>query len=92
MSDVPITLDASNWDDDARRLRTSTVVTDEWTLITAAGDMLSELYNNVGDPLQTYNVIKQNPAAARELHAKYISFLESHGADEAFNAPRRTLV
>ena len=92
VSETPITLTASNWGDYAFKLKTSTVVTDDWTLITAAGDMLSELYNNADDPGQTKNAIKQNPGVAKELHAKYIGLLESLGTDEKFIAPRRKLV
>jgi arylsulfatase A-like enzyme len=91
-TETPVTLNASNWDQYCRRLKPSTLITDQWTLITSAGDMLSELYNNAADPGQTKNVIKQNPAAAKDLHAKYISLLESLGTDEKFIAPRRKLV
>ena len=92
VSDKPITLNASNWGDYAYKLKTSTIVTDEWTLITAAGDMRSELYHNADDPHQTNNVIEGNKAAAEQLHAKYISLLESLGTAEEFIAPRRKLV
>ena len=92
LSETPMTLSASNWDEYARRLKSSTIVTDEWTLTTAAGDFLSELYHNPSDPHQTNNVINQNRSKAEELHSKFINMLESLGTDESFIAPRRKLV
>ncbi len=91
-TETPVTLDASNWDQYCRKLKPSTVIFDKWTLVTSAGDMFSELYNNADDPHQTRNVIKQHPDVAKELHAKYIGLLESLAVEEKFIAPRRKLV
>ena len=91
VSDKPITLSASNWDEYAKKLKPSTIVTDDWTLIVAAGDLMPELYHNASDPHQTRNIISEHMDVAKHLHAKYIAFLESLGTDEQWIKPRRTL-
>ncbi|MCX6377521.1 MAG: hypothetical protein NTU88_16050, partial [Armatimonadetes bacterium] len=87
----PITLSASNWDQYALKLKPSTVVTDEWTLIVGAGDLVPELYHNAQDPRQQRNVFSENKEVARQIHAKYIAFLESLGTKEEYIKPRRVL-
>ncbi len=91
LSDKPLTLDASNWDQYARNLKTSTVVTYEWTLMLGAGDFMPELYNVLADPHQHNNVFEENKDVARRLHTKYIELLESLGTDEGYIARRRVL-
>lgn len=92
LSETPFRLDESNWAQYARLLRASTLITDEWSLMTSCGDVYSELYNNASDPRQTKNVIAENKQAAKEMHKRYIRLLESLGTDEAFVARRRKLV
>ena len=91
VSDKPITLSAANWDQYAFKLKPSTIVTDEWTLIVSAGDLAPELYHNAQDPRQQRNVFSENKGVARQIHAKYIAFLESLGTKEEYIAPRRNL-
>lgn len=91
VSEKPIRLDASNWNQYARNLRTSTIVSDEWVLILGAGDLEPELYHTPNDPRQLNNVFADHRPIARELHAKYIAFLESLGTKEEYIAPRRVL-
>ena len=89
---TPVALSPSNWEQYCRKLKPSTVVFDEWTLVTSAGDMFSELYNNAADPHHTRNVIKEHLGVANKLHARYIGLLESLGTEEKYIAPRRKLV
>lgn len=91
ISDKPLVLDASNWSEYARNLKTSTVVTYEWTLHFGAGDFVPELYNVRADPHQHHNVYEKNKDAARRLHADYIALLERLGTEEEFIARRKTL-
>ena len=90
-SDKPIQLSPSNWGEYAGKVKPSTIVSDEWTLIVSAGDLVPELYHNANDPGHHRNVFAENKAVAKDLHAKYISFLESLGTKEEYIAPRRTL-
>jgi len=92
VSDKPIKLDASNWDQYAFKLKPSTIVSDEWVLIVGAGDIEPELYHTPSDPGQEKNVFSENKAVARDLHARYMSFLKSVGTKEEYLKPRRTLV
>lgn len=92
LSETPFKLDASNWNDYARRLKSSSLVTDKWTLATGAGDVRSELFDNHKDPHQTINVIESNKPAAEEMHGKYLKLLESLSTDPAFVERRRKLV
>ncbi len=91
VSDKPISLDISNWDQYARSVKASTITTYEWTLIVAAGDLMPELYHNPSDPHQTVNVFSKNKDVAKRLHADYIALLESLGTKEEYIAPRRVL-
>ncbi len=48
-----------------------------------------ELYHRPSDPGLENNVLAENDAAARELHARFVGFLEKHGTPEALLEPRR---
>lgn len=91
LADEPIVLSEENWGRYARRLRTSTVTSDDWTLIFGCGDLQPELYSNIADPRQEKNVFTENKEVVRQLHADYISLLESLGTKEEFIAHRRVL-
>lgn len=70
----------------------STITDGEWTLIYATEGEPVELYHTVSDPGQQENVFEGNEAVARDLHAKFVGFLEELGTDEIFLAPRRRLL
>ncbi len=88
----PVNLNPYTWSQLAWKLKPSTIVADEWVLIVGAGDVEPELYHTPHDPGQEKNVFAENKAVAKDLHAKYISFLESVGTKEEYLKPRRTLV
>jgi len=88
----PVNLNPYTWSQLAWKLKPSTIVFDEWALIVGAGDLEPELYHTPSDPGQQKNVFSDNKAVASDLHAKYISFLESVGTKEDYLKPRRTLV
>ncbi len=90
-SDQPITLSPSNFKEYSGKLRTSTIVTDDWTLIVAAGDLTPELYHNASDPHQHNNIFGEHKEVAKHIHAKYVEMLVSLGTDEQWIKPRRTL-
>jgi arylsulfatase A-like enzyme len=91
VSDVPLNLESSNWDQFARALKASTIVTYEWTLIVGAGDLQPQMYHNPSDPHQHVNVFSEHKDVAKRLHADYIELLESLGTKEEYIAPRRVL-
>ena len=55
---------------------TTTVTTDEWSLIYAVEPGLSELYHLPSDPRQQKNVIAQRPEIAHELHQLFLNFMQ----------------
>ena len=91
VSDVPLNLESSNWDQYARALKASTIVTYEWTLIVGAGALQPQMYHNPSDRHQNVNVFSENRDVAKRLHAGYIALLESLGTKEEYIAPRRVL-
>lgn len=92
VSDKPIDLNPTNWNEYAFKLKPSTITTDEWALIVSAGDLYPELYHISTDPRQQNNVFAENKEVAKSLHAKYITLLESLGTKEEYISPRRNLV
>ena len=69
----------------------ATIFDGEWELVYAIEGDPHALYNAKIDPEHREDVAKENPEKVRELHAKYVEWLESHGTDEANIAPRRAL-
>jgi len=55
---------------------TTTITTDEWSLVYATQPGLSELYHLPSDPEQTKNVISERPEIAEELHKLLVSFMK----------------
>ena len=65
---------------------TTTVTTDEWSLIYATQPGMSELYHLPSDPKQTRNVISERPEIAQELHKLLVGFMkETNLATPLFN-------
>ena len=82
--------------DDWERLVTeplpSSITDGEWTLLYATQGEPVELYHTASDPKQQENVFEGNEIIARDLHARFVRFLEEMGTDEVFLAPRRRLL
>jgi arylsulfatase A-like enzyme len=70
----------------------STITDGQWTLLYAVEGEPVELYRTAVDPAQQENVFEQNLSIARELHGKFVEFLEGVGTDEDYITPRRRLV
>jgi arylsulfatase A-like enzyme len=71
--------------------RPSTIHEREWTLLySVAGDEV-ELYHTATDPAQAHNVAQRYPDVARNLHAKFLRFLEQCGTREEYLQPRREI-
>jgi arylsulfatase A-like enzyme len=71
--------------------RPSTIHEREWTLLySVAGDEV-ELYHTATDPAQAHNVAQRYPDVARNLHAKFLRFLEQCGTCEEYLQPRREI-
>ncbi len=88
----PVNLNPYNWSELAWKLKPSTIVSNEWALIVAAGDLEPELYHIRSDPRQQKNVLAENKSIAKDLHSRYIAFLESVGTKEEYLEPRRRLL
>jgi len=91
IADTPQTPDKSNWQNLAWRFYSSTVATDEYTLMCGARDVRPELYHLPSDPGQANNIYHERKEVARELHRCYIEFLESVGTPAEYIDRRRTL-
>lgn len=68
-----------------------TVTTERWSMLYASGEDPVELYDLVGDPLQTTNVAEAHPEVVRELHRLLVSFLEDASCPNPYLAPRTLL-
>jgi len=74
-----------------KELQPATITSEEWTLLYTAENHPAELYNIKHDPKQTQNVIKENWQIAKDLHQKYVKFLEQINTDERYLSIRREL-
>ncbi len=70
----------------------STITNGEWTLHYAVAGEPVELYHTAFDPGQHVDVFLENESIARELHARFVKFLEEMGTEEGRIAPRRRLL
>ena len=81
--------------DDSPRLMarssTTTVTTDEWTLIYFVDPGLSELYHLPSDPKQEKNVIQKHPDIARQLHQYLVKFMQDTNVPKQKLEPRLEL-
>jgi arylsulfatase A-like enzyme len=55
--------------------RPSVTRSHEWSYVFWRADIEPELYHRPTDPGETRNVYRENRAAAREMHARYVQFL-----------------
>jgi hypothetical protein len=51
-----------------------------------------ELYHTASDPGQLENTFRKNESIAKDLHARFVEFLESMGTEDGRIAPRRRLL
>jgi arylsulfatase A-like enzyme len=81
-------------DDVSRRVSkasTTTITTDEWTLLYSVEPSISELYHLPSDPKQEKNVIAGHPDIARKLHQYMGKLLQETGAPQRALEPRLEL-
>jgi arylsulfatase A-like enzyme len=70
---------------------TATVTTENWTLLYNTEPGMSELYNIKDDPKQEKNLIKENPAKAKELHELLVKYMKETKLAERLLKPRMEL-
>ena len=70
---------------------TTTVTTDEWTLLYNTEPGMSELFNIKDDPHQLKNIINENPDRAKELHQLLIKYMKETNLAEHLLKPRLEL-
>jgi arylsulfatase A-like enzyme len=70
---------------------TATVTTEDWTLLFNTEPGLSELFNIKDDPKQEKNLIKENPAKAKELHQLLVKYMKETNLAERLLKPRMEL-
>jgi arylsulfatase A-like enzyme len=80
-----------DWERIVEQPMPSTIRTREWAFFYAMEGEPVELYHLPTDSGLTNNVAEQNPDVCRDLHARFVAFLESHGTNEAFLKRRRRL-
>jgi arylsulfatase A-like enzyme len=85
------TLNPYTWAELAWKLKPSTILDREWSLIVGAGDLKPELYHLPSDIGQQKNVFDENRDVAQRLHSAYIGFLESVGTNPKYVDWRRKL-
>ncbi len=69
----------------------STITAGDMALLYTMEGYPAELYDIKSDPRQSQNIINENWEIARELHQRFVKFLEIIGTAEYLIAPRRTL-
>jgi len=69
----------------------STITTPKWTFLYSTKAYPAQLYNIEDDPKESQNIIDKNWHIAKDLHQKFVEFLEKVGTDERHLAPRRRL-
>jgi arylsulfatase A-like enzyme len=67
----------------------SSITDGEWTLIYATAAEKVELYHDLTDPGQEMDVVAENEEVARDLHHRFVKFLEDIGTREELLSPRR---
>lgn len=81
-------------DDQAREIvevSPSTISDGEWDLLYAVSGQAVELYRRNEDPGHQHNVAAQHADVVRDLHARFVAWLEAQGTPEAHLAQRRSL-
>jgi arylsulfatase A-like enzyme len=70
----------------------SAITDGEWTLHYAIEGDPVERYHTASDPGQLENTFRKNESIAKDLHARFVEFLESMGTEDGRIAPRRRLL
>lgn len=81
-------------DDQAREIvevSPSTISDGEWDLLYAVSGQKVELYRRNEDPQHKKNVAAQHPEVVRELHARFVAWLQVQETPERHLEPRRSL-
>jgi hypothetical protein len=73
----------------AKEISPSTITDGDFELLFGVTSGLTELYDSRRDPGHHKNILSEDPAKARELHQKYIAWMENLDVPEAIIAPRR---
>jgi len=68
-----------------------TISTQEWTLIYSMEGYPAELYDLRKDPTESQNILDENFEVARELHSRFIDFLEEADTAERYLSLRRKI-
>ena len=68
--------------------RPSVTRSHEWSYVFWRGDIEPELYHRPSDPGETRNVYRENRAAAREMHGRYVQFLREQETPAVNLLPR----
>jgi len=69
----------------------STITTPKWTFLYSTEAYPAQLYDIESDPKESQNVIGKNWQVAKDLHQKFVHFLEEVGTDEHYLVSRRRL-
>ena len=69
--------------------RPSMIRTDEWAMVFWRSGIAPELYHLPTDPGETTNVFPKHQAVARDLHRRYVEFLQTNDAPPCQLLPRR---
>lgn len=75
----------------AQKDSTTTLTTDEWSLLYTTEPGLSELYHLPDDPKQENNIIAQQQDKARELHQLLVRFMKETNLSPQLMEPRLEL-
>lgn len=69
----------------------STITTPRWTFLYITKNSPAQLYDAENDPKESQNIIDKNWQVAKDLHQKFVIFLEEVGTDEHYLSLRREL-
>jgi len=87
--------DSVAWVDDQKRIMknhsSTTVTTNEWSLLYFVEPGVSELYHLSSDPRQKKNVINEKPEVAQKLHQQLVKFMHETKVSPELLKPRLEL-
>ncbi len=69
----------------------STITTPKWTFLYSTESFPAQLYDLKNDPQESKNIIDKNWEVAKDLHQKFVDFLEGLGTSEHHLGSRRHL-
>ena len=80
-----------DWTRTVKKPHFSTIATPKWTFLYSTENSPAQLYDIENDPKESQNVLDKNWQVAKDLHQKFVRFLEGLGTDEHYLASRREL-